>query len=92
MFLARRDGGLAGSRDFRKQPRQPEGDSLARARALAKQLDRPEYFVRLSLGQWAFHLHRSEHKLALSLAEQVEKFGEARNDATVQLRVGAQTG
>jgi class 3 adenylate cyclase/tetratricopeptide (TPR) repeat protein len=62
------------------------GETLARARALAEQLDRPEYFVRLSLGQWAFHLHRSEHKLALSLAEQVEKFGEARNDATVQLR------
>jgi predicted ATPase len=62
------------------------GETIARARALAEQLDRPEYFVRLSLGQWAFHLHRSEHKLALSLAEQVEKFGEARNDATVQLR------
>jgi class 3 adenylate cyclase/tetratricopeptide (TPR) repeat protein len=62
------------------------GDLLARARALDEQLDRPEYFVRLSLGQWAFHLHRSEHNLALSLAEQVEKFGQARTDTTVQLR------
>jgi len=42
--------------------------------------------VRLSFGQWAFHLGRSEHKLALSLAEQIEKIAEARNDVSAQLR------
>jgi predicted ATPase len=31
------------------------GETIARARALAEQIDRPEYLVRLSLGQWAFH-------------------------------------
>jgi predicted ATPase len=31
-------------------------------------------------------LDRSEHKLALSLAEQIEKIGKARNDVTAQLR------
>jgi hypothetical protein len=41
--------------------------------------------VPLSLGQWGFHSLRSEHKLALSLAEQIEKIGEARNDFTAQL-------
>jgi tetratricopeptide (TPR) repeat protein len=32
------------------------------------------------LGQWVFHSVRGEHKLALSLAEQVEKIGESEND------------
>ena len=58
------------------------GETIARARALAEQIDRPEYLVPLILGQWAFHLVRSEHKLALSLAEQIEKIGEARNDVS----------
>ena len=62
------------------------GETIARARALAEQLDRPEYLVRLSFGQWAFHFGRSEHKLALSLAEQIEKSAEARNDVRTQLR------
>jgi tetratricopeptide (TPR) repeat protein len=62
------------------------GETIARARTLAEQIDRPEYLLRLTLGQWAFHLHRSEHKLALSLAEQIEKIGVARNDVTAQLR------
>jgi tetratricopeptide (TPR) repeat protein len=62
------------------------GETIARARALAEQLDRPEYLVRLSFGQWAFQLGRSEHKLALSLAEQIEKIAEARNDVRAQLR------
>jgi class 3 adenylate cyclase/tetratricopeptide (TPR) repeat protein len=62
------------------------GEAIARARTLAEQLDQPEYVVRLSFGQWAFHLGRSEHKLALSFAEQIEKIAEARNDVRVQLR------
>ena len=43
------------------------GETLARARALAEQLDRPEYLVPLIVGQWAFHLVRAEHRLALPL-------------------------
>ena len=61
------------------------GETLTRARALAEQIDRPEYLVPLSLGQWQFYWVRAEHKLALSLAEQIEKIGEARNDVTAQL-------
>ena len=60
-------------------------ETLARARALAEQLDRPEYLVPLIVGQWAFHLVRAEHRLALALGEQLEKIGEARNDAAAQL-------
>ncbi len=62
------------------------GRILARAHALAEQLDRPEYLVPLSWGQWAFHLVRSEHRLALSFAEQLEKLGGARNDLWAQLQ------
>ena len=61
------------------------GETLARARALAEQLDRPEYLVPLIVGQWAFHCVRAEHRLALPLGEQLEKIGEARNDAAAQL-------
>ncbi len=64
------------------------GETTARARALAEQIDRPEYVVPLLYGQWQFHFNRSEHSLALSLAEQIEKVGEARNDATAQLLGG----
>jgi predicted ATPase len=62
------------------------GETIARARALAEQSGRPEYLVRLVFGQWTFHLNRAEHKLALSLAEQFEKIGEARNDVAAQLQ------
>jgi hypothetical protein len=34
------------------------GKTLARARTLAEQIDRPEYLVPLLYGQWAFHLVR----------------------------------
>jgi predicted ATPase/class 3 adenylate cyclase len=65
----------------------PEVDeTFARARALAEQTDRPEYLWRLLLGQWVFHSVRGEHKLALSLADQVEKIGEAQNDVRAQRR------
>jgi class 3 adenylate cyclase len=62
------------------------GETIARARALAEQIDRPEYLVPLIYGQWRFHLARSEHKLALALAEELEKIGEARNDVAAQLQ------
>jgi tetratricopeptide (TPR) repeat protein len=60
------------------------GESFARARALAEQADRPEYVWRVFLGQWTFHRNRGEYQLALALAEQVEKIGEARNNVTAQ--------
>jgi len=70
------------------------GETFARARALAEELNRHDYLVPLLLGRWLFHLVRSELKLALSLAEQVEKIGESRSDVASQLqgrRANAQT-
>jgi class 3 adenylate cyclase/tetratricopeptide (TPR) repeat protein len=61
------------------------GETLARARALAEELDRPECLVPLIFGQWSFHCILAEHRLALPLAEQIEKIGEARNDVGAQL-------
>ena len=60
-------------------------EAIARARALAEQIDRPEYLVPLMESLWAFHFTRAEHKLALAVAGQIEKIGEARNDVAVQL-------
>ena len=60
-------------------------NTLARARALAEQIDRPEPAVLLVVGQWAVHLIRSEHRLALPLGEQLEKVGDERNDVARQL-------
>jgi predicted ATPase len=62
------------------------GETIARARALAEQIDQPEHLVPLIYGQWAIHFIRAEHKLALSLAEQLEKIGKTRNDVAVQLQ------
>jgi class 3 adenylate cyclase len=62
------------------------GETIARAYALAEQIDQPEHLVPLIYGQWAFHFLRGEHKLALSLAEQLEKIGKTRNDVAVQLQ------
>jgi hypothetical protein len=59
-------------------------EAIARARTLAQQIDRPEYLVPLLLSQSAFHLLRSEHKLALSIAEEIEEIGERRNDVVTQ--------
>jgi tetratricopeptide (TPR) repeat protein len=61
------------------------GESLSRARALAEQMDRPDYLWPVILGQSSFHRVRGEHRLALALAEQLEKIGEARNDVAAQL-------
>ncbi|MFL5284016.1 MAG: AAA family ATPase [Rhodopila sp.] len=60
-------------------------ETLARARALAEQIDRPEYLVPLIAGQWAFHFMRAEHRQALALGEQIEQVGEERHDAGAQL-------
>jgi tetratricopeptide (TPR) repeat protein len=61
------------------------GATIAQARALAEQIDRTEYLMPLIFGQWTFHFVRSEHKSGLSIAEQLEKIGEARNDVAAQL-------
>ena len=58
-------------------------ETLARARTLAQQLDRPEHLVPLIFGQFWFHNGRSEHRLALPLAGQLEQIGEMRNDAAL---------
>jgi len=60
-------------------------ETLSRARALAPQLDRPEYLVSLHMGQWAFHCVRAEHRLALAQGEQLEQIGDSLNDGTTQL-------
>ncbi|MFL5283891.1 MAG: AAA family ATPase [Rhodopila sp.] len=60
-------------------------ETLARAQALAEQLDRPEYLVRLMHARWGVHLARAEHRLALSLGKQIEDIGELRNDVAVQV-------
>jgi predicted ATPase len=61
------------------------GEAYARARLLAEQLDRSDYLFPLLHGQCAFHIVRSEQKLALSLAQQMEEIGKARNDAAILL-------
>ncbi|MBV8398976.1 MAG: AAA family ATPase [Acetobacteraceae bacterium] len=61
------------------------GDTFARARALAEQLDRPEYLVPLIAGQWVFHNARAEYRLSLPLSQQLEQIGAVRNDAAAQL-------
>ena len=69
------------------------GRTYARARTLAEQaeqISQPEYLRGLFYGQWIFHRVRGEHVLALTLAEQMEKIGEARNNVTLQL-VGRRT-
>jgi hypothetical protein len=45
---------------------------------------RPPLALRALFGQWGFHRNRGEYKLALALAEQMEKSGEAWNDVTAQ--------
>ena len=61
-------------------------ETIARAQALAERIDRPEQLMPLIYGQWASHFIRGEVKLALSLAEQLEKIGQTRNDFGVQLQ------
>jgi len=62
------------------------GETIAHARSLAEQVDRSDCLVPLMLGQWAFHLVRSEHRPALSIAEQIEQTGAARNDVAAILQ------
>jgi tetratricopeptide (TPR) repeat protein len=59
--------------------------ALAQAQALAAQLDRPEHLVPLMVGRWGAHIARAEYRPALSLAKQVEDFGEVRNELATQV-------
>jgi class 3 adenylate cyclase/predicted ATPase len=59
--------------------------TFARAKALADHLDRREYLVPLLHGQWVYYFNRSELKLSLPYAEEVEQIGKSRNDIDVQL-------
>jgi predicted ATPase len=70
-----------------KGPAAPDvGETFVRARALAEQIGRPEYLVPPIVGQWTFHLARAEHKLALSMARQLEEIGKARNDVAAEFQ------
>ena len=62
------------------------GETLARGRVLAEQLDRADDLVPLLSGQWLFHNARAEYRLALSLARQMESIGETRNDVAAVLQ------
>lgn len=57
--------------------------TIARARTLAEQLDRSDDIVPLLHAQCTFHLIRAEYKLALPLAGQLEKIGQAHEDVAV---------
>jgi class 3 adenylate cyclase/predicted ATPase len=61
------------------------GETIVRARALAEQLDRHDYLVPLLYFQQVFHASRGEHKLALSIAQQMAKLGEAQSNETTLL-------
>ena len=56
----------------------------SRAWALAEQIGQAEHLVPLIAVQWPFHILRSEHRMALSLAEQLEQIAEAGNDVPVK--------
>jgi tetratricopeptide (TPR) repeat protein len=65
------------------------GETFARARVLAEQLDRPDYLVPLLFGKAQWHAFRSEWSEVLSPVEQLEQIGETRNDG-VALFIGRQ--
>jgi hypothetical protein len=52
---------------------------------LVEELDKPDYLAPLLYGQWVFHGVRADYKPALSFAEQLEQFGEARSDDAARL-------
>ena len=61
------------------------GEMIARARLLADRLGRSSDIVPLLYGQWGFYNNRSEHKLALSCAEQIEQIGRAQKSRALQM-------
>jgi class 3 adenylate cyclase len=67
-------------------------EANTRARALTEQLDRSDYLVPLLQRQWVYHLARCEHRLALQIAEQIERRGAEQNNSTVLLMGRARHG
>jgi predicted ATPase/class 3 adenylate cyclase len=63
------------------------GGTYDRAGALANEINVPEQLIPVVYGRYVFHLVRSEHKLALSLAEQMERVGGIRDDLIVDGRL-----
>jgi tetratricopeptide (TPR) repeat protein len=61
------------------------GETYARARLLAEQLDRSGYISQLLYGSWVLHTVRGEHKTALSHAVQLEQIGWDRHDTALRL-------
>jgi class 3 adenylate cyclase/tetratricopeptide (TPR) repeat protein len=61
------------------------GETYARARLLAEQLNQSKYLVPLLYGEGGFHLVRAEDKLALKLYANIETVGEQTNDSAVIL-------
>ena len=61
------------------------GETFTRASALAEQIGQSGYLLPLLYGQWAYHLVRSEHRLALPYAERMEKIGEAQKNSAALL-------
>jgi class 3 adenylate cyclase/tetratricopeptide (TPR) repeat protein len=57
------------------------GETLARARRLSEQLNRPEQLGPVMCGQWVFRSVRAELPQAEQHTEEVRRFAEARNDA-----------
>jgi tetratricopeptide (TPR) repeat protein len=60
-------------------------DAYERARMLAERLDRRDYLPPLLYGLWVFQLTRSELKLSLTVAQQLETFGEERDNLSALL-------
>jgi predicted ATPase len=52
------------------------GETYVRARAIAEQLNLPDYLLPVLYGQWLFHNNRAEIVLVRSIAEQLEKVGQ----------------
>jgi hypothetical protein len=67
-------------------------ETYAQASALAERLDRSDYHSSLLYGLWSYHLVRSEHRLALSLADRMEQIGDECNDAPLILGARALRG
>ena len=60
-------------------------ETFSRVSELAEQVDEPSRLFPVLYRQWAYHLVRSEHRLALSFAERIERRGELQNDLTLSL-------
>ena len=60
-------------------------ETFSRVSELAEQVDEPTRLFPVLYRQWAYHLVRSEHRLALSFAERIEQRGELQNDLTLSL-------